>query len=297
MVKMFCRIGLIVVLNWAVASYADDNLQNDVENDVIFSDLTNQFIYKYQPDSTNRQWEIIINPIHGFAPTYPGSDILLSQTNLNAEIANISGESRFFINSTKGLGFNVIETPSWIAGTSINYVTNFSYDPTASITYSNNFRSKEFLGLENFPNTAASLFFANYLIDQSSFGATVYKTLGQLEGGGYYQISFTHAALITTHWLINLSTNLQYDDATYMQALFGVTNTESRASGLATYYPHSGWDSIAYSITPLYKINKSWSITSSVIAITYLDQVASSPLIVHKQNYEFLLGVIYNIFF
>ena len=162
--------------------------------------------------------------------------------------------------------------------------------------FNNSFRGKEFPGLTNSTNAFVSTLFANYTVSLYNFGLATYRTVGQLEGAGFYTATATRAIPLSQRLVINLSVAAQYDDARYMQSLYGVTASESSNSGLSSYNTQSGWDNISYGVTPMYSLNKHWILTGAIAGVSYLNQVSKSPLIAHKQNYAVVVGVIYNIF-
>ncbi|MSP53233.1 MAG: MipA/OmpV family protein [Gammaproteobacteria bacterium] len=286
-----------LALSWIAPSYANASsdptntnapITNNASSNVVYDNLTGSFVAKHKHKKaaevsalTPSPWTAIVAVATGITPKYPGSDTMIGATAL---AASVSYDNRFFLSSGQGLGVNFINTKPWIVGTSVNY------------SYGNNWRSKEVSGLTNPKDAFMGSVFANYTVSLYNFGIAANKTLGQSEGAGFYKATATRAVPLSQHLVVNLVVAAQYDDARYMQSLYGVTNTESSASGLSSYNTHSGWDNISYGITPMYSINKHWILTGSVAMINYLDQVAKSPLIKHNQNYAVAVGVIYSIF-
>ena len=275
-----------LALSWIAPSYAED--ANNSGSNVVYDNLTGSFVAKHKhkkqtevSTATPNRWTAIVAVAKGVTPKYPGSDTMIGATGL---AASVSYNNRFFLSSGQGLGVNFINTKPWTVGTSVNY------------SYGNNWRSKEVSGLTNPKDAFMGSLFANYTISLYNFGVAANKTMGQLEGAGFYTATATRAVPLSQRLVVNLVVAAQYDDARYMQSLYGVTSSESSASGLSSYNTQSGWDNISYGMTPMYSINKHWILTGSVAMINYLDQVAKSPLIKHNQNYAVAVGVIYNIF-
>ena len=284
-------LTLLLSSAFSLPSYADDSNNANVpkpkkhRHNVAYNNLTNNFestvTNKNIASTTPNPWAAMVAVGTGIAPKYPGSNTMIGAS---AVAFNVAYKNRFFITSSQGVGVNVINTEPFIVGTSVNY------------SYNNNFRSKQFSGLDNPKDAFVGSVFANYTVDLFNFGLTAYKTIGQLEGAGYYQANVTRAVPITKRLVVNLNAAAQYDDARYMQSLYGVTASESATSGLPVYNTQSGWDNVSYAITPMYSINKHWILTGSLAGISYVNEVAQSPLIKHKQNYAAMIGVIYNIF-
>lgn len=275
----------VLLISTIATSYADDNAPSDSQNNgVTYNNLTNNFVHQSKKKAAETEpnpWMAMVGVAAGLGPKYPGSNTMTGES---AFAISASYKNRFFINNNQGLGVNFINTKPWIVGTAINY------------SYDNNFRADEYPGLSNPKSAFVGSLFANYTVSLYNFGVAGYKTIGQLQGAGYYQATMTRAVPLSQHLIINLTVGAQYDDATYMQSLYGVTHHEAASSNLPRYATQSGWDNISYGITPMYSINKHWILTGAIAGVTYLDQVAKSPLITHKQNYAAAIGFIYNIF-
>jgi outer membrane scaffolding protein for murein synthesis (MipA/OmpV family) len=278
-------IFVLILMSLSFVGYADDSDATDSpDNGVAYNNLTNNFVHKHKESTANsapNSWQAIVGIVGALGPKYPGSDTMIGQ---GAFMASFSYKNRIFLNNGQGLGVNIINTKPWLIGTSVNYSS------------ANNFRGNEYPGLNNPESTFVGSVFANYTVSLYNLGIAAYKTVGHLEGAGYYQATITRAVPLSQQLIINLAVVAQYDDARYMQSLYGVTANEATASGLPSYTTHNGWDNISYGLTPMYSINKHWLLTGTIAGIRYLDQVANSPLLKQSENYAVAIGVIYNFF-
>lgn len=80
-------------------------------------------------------------------------------------------------------------------------------------------------------------------------------------------------------WRISNTLDISGANSEYMQTEFGITNTESAATGLATYTPSSGLKSLTWNLSGEYYFTKQLSLLASIDTEYYLDDAANSPLI------------------
>jgi outer membrane protein len=273
----FAFIGLA----FATANYAD-TAPSAPQTKPTYNSNTNNFTYNAptaQPSTPD--WAGLMGLIVGIGPKYPGSDATML---MGGATFNISYKNRIFLNGSQGLGVNIINTGPFTFGTSLLY---------GSI---NAFRNSEFSGLSNAPSAFTGSIFGNYTISLFNFGLSAYKTIGTLEGAGYYRANAVAAIPVNHRTVLNISASAQYDDGNYFQAYYGVTSQESIASGLPAYQATSGWDNIAYSISPMISISRHWIVAASLGAQTFLGQAAKSPIIQRQTNVAAGIGIIYNFF-
>lgn len=286
--KLFIVSILISMVSvWGSPCYAKSNkitktLGSKPEHHLVeYNHLNHKYHAKLTEEKTSSPWAAMIAIGAGVMPKYPGSNVMIGG---GALAFSASYKNRIFINSAQGVGVNFINTKPLTLGASVTYSSG------------NDFRSREFSGLQNPPDMYVGSLFANYTRSFYNFGLAVYKPINKLQGAAYYQAMLTRVLPMTNRLVVNLGITTQYDSASYMQAIYGVNSSEALNSGLSIYNTNSGWDNISYAITPIYSINKHWLITGSVTGVSYLNQVAHSPLLRNKQNYSATLGVIYKIF-
>ncbi|MSP53789.1 MAG: MipA/OmpV family protein [Gammaproteobacteria bacterium] len=276
-----------VTSTWVLPSYAD--VTNDHGTDVIYNNLTNNFTYSSSNMPSGTPWAGMIGletpVVYVYKPNFPRASGLGTNNQLDL-LFNINYKNRYFVNSSQGqqaVGVNFINTSLWTVGTSL-------------VSTHGNRRSAAHSGLQDADNAVLSSVFANYTIALYDFNIAAYTTIGRFGGAGYYQASALRAVPVTKDLVLNAVISLQYDDGRYAQSLYGVSASESSASGLSIYSPNGGFDNVTYGVTGMYTFNKHWMFTSSVTGTSDLGQVAKSPVVNHKQKFAVSIGAIYNIF-
>lgn len=88
-----------------------------------------------------------------------------------------------------------------------------------------------------------------------------------------------HDWFIKDNFRFTLIADISGANSTYMNTEFGISQRESDISGLSYYEPSSGLKSFSTAFEAEYKIDKNWSLLSSVEWEYYLDVAADSPLI------------------
>jgi outer membrane protein len=85
----------------------------------------------------------------------------------------------------------------------------------------------------------------------------------------YQDAKLTVAPDVTVTWVT----------ARYMKSFFGVTETQSIASGLPTYRPGSGFKNATFSLLTAYDVSPHWSVLAHVAYKRMLDGAAASPIV------------------
>jgi outer membrane scaffolding protein for murein synthesis (MipA/OmpV family) len=141
------------------------------------------------------------------------------------------------------------------------------------------------MGLKDTNDTYQGGVFAKYRISLFSFGLSMYRAIGSLQGSGYYSPSIGFFLPLSRQFFINFGMSARYDDAQYMRALFGIDTAESEASGLPLYKTHAGWQNVSYTITPIWMFAKNWSLSGIFSAKNFANEPLASPIIEHGTTY------------
>ena len=90
--------------------------------------------------------------------------------------------------------------------------------------------------------------------------------------------------LETEHDQLNLTTSAHGGTGRYMQTWYGVTATQSAASGFKTWSPKSGVDNINVNLKWAHEFNKSWVLTSEITASRLVGDASNSPIVQSKNG-------------
>lgn len=233
------------------------------------------------PDAPPPTWKMSAGIMQLTVPRYQGAN---AYRVLVVPNFNLSYQKWFFINAYKGIGVNVLNTKKWIIGSSVRY--NFG---------GNDERSSRFTGLDDIDDTFLAGAFATYKWSLFSFSLSTYRALGALRGSGYYSPSFGFFLPFSKQFFLRSSLSARFDDASYMQSLFGVDQQESQHSGLKEYDTTSGWQNITFSLIPIWAINKKWSLSGVFSAKRFIGQAAKSPIVDNTTTYFAGVSVMYQL--
>lgn len=81
----------------------------------------------------------------------------------------------------------------------------------------------------------------------------------------------------------------EFGNARYMRTYFGITDDESTASGLASYRPDGGFQSMGVELGAYQPLNENWGITGSVRYDRLMGDAAASPIVQQGERDQFSL--------
>lgn len=232
---------------------------------------------KVAGSDTNNDWYFALGLGALSQPEYPGSS---KQQIQPWPLYKLNYKQRFFFDNFNGLGLNIIHTEHWNLGNSIVYVPSNKY-------------GKEYPGIQSSPYTFEHEIFVNYRWNRYQVEVSTNRTMGHLNGSGYYTPAFIVNFDLSRRFKVLFRTAAQYDDAEYMQAHYGVSSSESTASGIRTYNVAHGWDNVNASAITMFGLNQRWSLLGAVRATHYVSQVAESPLVKNRNTYALGVGAMY----
>ena len=90
---------------------------------------------------------------------------------------------------------------------------------------------------------------------------------------------------------LQVGANLSWADKNYTQAYFGVTPSQSSASGFKSYTPKAGLHKFDVSLGAEYALTEVWKLQTSVTLTQLLGDAADSPLVSKKNAASFAVGV------
>jgi outer membrane scaffolding protein for murein synthesis (MipA/OmpV family) len=151
---------------------------------------------------------------------------------------------RFFLSTAQGLGYNVIQTPSWTVAPSVNYV--FGRDESDSPLLR---------GLGDVEGGVSVGGIVGFSYDRLSLVMDVDVGVGDLEGatvglGAFYSLPI--GDLLSAR----LGLGTQYADSDYNQARFGVTREQAALSGYDPYEPSAGFKHFSLSGSLTYDLTE-----------------------------------------
>lgn len=187
---------------------------------------------------------------------------------------------RFFAKFGDGIGVNVIETPIFTAGVSVNWMPGYDDDDVPEgVQGVDTALGARLFGTVRFKGVVATL---------AATQAITEKERGLLINAGFaYPISVTERLKITP------SLGTSWANGKYINGYFGVDSSEAAASGLARYEPTSGFKDISFRLNASYRITDSINAVGSVGLIHLLDKAGDSPIVKRQTQPLALMGITY----
>lgn len=137
--------------------------------------------------------------------------------------------------------------------------------------------------------------FANYTVnEQFTLKSALRAGLGNRGDGSLLNLGATYKLYNANFVSVNLNASVKYASSSYMQAYFGVSPTQSAASGLAAYQPAAGLAMAQVGLTGGFPISREIYIFSSVSVQRLLGDAADSPIVRKKTQPAAFVGAVYS---
>jgi len=204
----------------------------------------------------------------GSEPTYAGSKQRESEIEANARAFYVTKNGdRYYLSLGELGGY-------WQLNKDLQFIAFLEYEEGREssdddiLTGFDEVRSTlegQFFLVQRWGNTYASIALQPDLLDRGK-GLVWFAAIG-------------HDFFIQENFRFSVVADISGANSTYMNTEFGVSQKESDISELSYYQPSSGLKSFSTSFEAEYKMDKNWSLLSSVEWEYYLDAAADSPLI------------------
>ncbi|TAK99189.1 MAG: MipA/OmpV family protein [Rhodospirillaceae bacterium] len=98
-------------------------------------------------------------------------------------------------------------------------------------------------------------------------------------GGLIADVDVNSRLFTSDRWTLSGNAQLTWTNGTYTNAFYGVTPTESVASGLPVYQAHAGLHDVSVNVVASYTINRHWSALGTLGLARLLSSSANNPLV------------------
>ncbi|MCF7688369.1 MAG: MipA/OmpV family protein [Cephaloticoccus sp.] len=248
-----------------------------------------------QPTKAAEGWSVSVGGGAIWAPAFPGSNDY--QLMVVPDVRVNYGEV-FFASVDKGIGYNLINNESWVAGpvAKVDFGRKADGDSTFRVAGS---KSNALIGFQDLDATMQ----VGAFVSHRSAGWTTKLELVQALGG--------HEGLtadVSLEYLMNLSESgnrngppllfatgprLRWADANYTNAYFGVTVRDALATGLPAYRTSSGVNTLGWGAAVVRPINRQLSFIAFAGYDRLLGDAADSPLVQQRgSENQFSLGLL-----
>ena len=231
---------------------------------------------------TRGDWSIMLGGLTAVRPKYVGSD----QYKVNGfPLINIKYKNTSFLNYQEGLGVNLLYAPSFRVGIAFNYYGSRDEDDFDQLQGLSDIDAG--LNVGAFGNVSFGKIYAKLKVRQdissNHDGLIIFGRLG-------YKTSLAEKLRVN----INIGTTFANED--YMNTYFGISNTQSSASGLSQFNAGNSIKDFEGGLNFIYPVYKNWTVLAFTKYVRLLNDAANSPLVKvigSKNQLKLNLGIAY----
>jgi MipA family protein len=227
----------------------------------------------------DENWRLNAGPAVVIAPQYPGSR---GELTLPLPLVDIAYGQCLFLNTNHGLGAYVVNQENLQLGSSLWFRRGRFHDESSRVA-----------NLDDIATAPQGQLFARYHFGAIVLGATIARDFG---GSSGLTIDTTVA------WQLQLSPRAQvalgaqtsYGNGRYMQAWFGITSEQARASGLSVYSPGAGFVSAGPTASLNYVLSQRWTFSARVAENFLTSKASDSPIVERNALPTIMVGAAYH---
>ena len=187
---------------------------------------------------------------------------------------------RFFAKSGEGIGFNVLETPTFRAGMAVNWMTGYDQDEAPA-------------GLNEVKDALGARLFASVRFKGTVATLAGTKAVTESERGLLINASLAYPIPLNKRLVIVPSLGASWADDDYMVSYFGVDASEAVTSRFSQYQPQSGLKDVSFRLSASYLMTDKISVVAFAGVTHLLGDAADSPFVERQTQPLGLIGLTY----
>lgn len=210
-------------------------------------------------------WTVTLGAEAQWEPAYPGANFMRLRP---FPAFDIEYKNRLFAKEDMLLGVYFVNNANWSAGLALQY--DFTERET-----SDDIRLR---GLQNVPATPRAKLFVDYTLSAFTLSTSAAQDIGGNREGLVVDANATATLPIGKKLYLTAGPGVTWTNATYQQTWFGITPSQSAASGLPVYDAHGGAATGYITVEADYLITKSLTATVQMKFARLYGNSASSPI-------------------
>jgi outer membrane scaffolding protein for murein synthesis (MipA/OmpV family) len=235
----------------------------------------------FEPDIPD--WEVVLGAAVEHKPLYDGAE--LTRT-VGGPVINVRYKDTWFASIGEGLGVNLWSGAHYRAGLALSYdLGRYVHEDVTHLT-----------GLGDLKMAVAPKAFISYVISKS-FPLVVRADVRQIIGGADGVVADINAYMplpgSSKRFIMFAGPSYTYADHRYMQREFGVTTTQSIASGYPVYDAHSGSNSMGFGFSSTFFITPKILLNFDTAITHLLGSAGESPITQRVTQHVFTLSAAY----
>jgi outer membrane protein len=210
-------------------------------------------------------WTVTLGAEAQWEPAYPGANFMRLRP---YPAFDIEYKNRFFAKEDMLAGVYLVNNANWSAGLALQY--DFTERETSEDAHLH--------GLRNVPTTPRAKVFLNYTQSAFTWSNSAAQDIGGNREGLVVDTNATVTLPIGKQLFLTAGPGVTWTNGTYQQTFFGITQSQSAASGLPVYDAHSGAATGYITAEADYLITKSLIATVELKFARLYGNAASSPI-------------------
>lgn len=236
----------------------------------------------FEPNLPDWRVNLGVATIH--KPLYDGAELTRTQ---GGPLINIRYKDLWFASVGEGIGFNLWTGEHYRAGLALSYdLGRYVHQDVSHLT-----------GLGDIKMAPAGKAFVSYAVSKR-FPMVVRADVRQIVGGADGMVADFDAYMplpgSSRHFIMFAGPSYTWANHRYMQKEFGVTGSQSIASGYPSFDAHSGSDAAGLGFSSTGFITPHWLVNFDTAINRLLGSAAGSPITQRKTQHVFVLSVGYN---
>ncbi len=223
------------------------------------------------PDADTWKLELSVGAVRGTQSFFKG---VLLQSRTDPLIGIELARGRWFASTLNGVGYLLADSPTVSVGVSANYMLGRKES-----------REARYRGLGDVDGSVAANGFFEWRPVKDA--VTVYGnvlTATRSQNGTLATLGATVGLPVTPKLSAFVDVYLNWADSRYVKAYYGVSATQSVASGYASYAPKGGFLSSTPSVGLDYEVDKHWHTSGFVGATKLAGLAANSPVVTTRSQ-------------
>jgi outer membrane scaffolding protein for murein synthesis (MipA/OmpV family) len=230
------------------------------------------------------EWRTVLGGGAEYKPLYDGASLTRTQ---GGPVINIRYKDFAFASVGEGLGLNLLHGDHYRGGLALCY--------DLGRLVSNDVGHLE--GLGDIKRAPAIEAFFSYAVSKS-FPLVVRADVRQILGGADGMQADLDAFLplpgSSQKLIMFAGPSFTYADHRYMQKVFGVTTTQSEASGYPVYDAHAGADAAGFGFSGTLFLTQHWFINADTAVNRLLGSASESPITQRRVQHVLALSLAYS---
>jgi outer membrane scaffolding protein for murein synthesis (MipA/OmpV family) len=284
--KVVKRIGARVITGWVVglwaclSSAAWSQTPSPLQEWQYSSGVALEKLFEPKvPD-----WRVLLGVGGEYRPLYDGADFTRTQA---GPVIHVSYKDIAFASIGEGVGVNLLHEDHFRGGLALGYDLGRRVSEDVG----------HLTGLGDIQWAPVVKAFFSYAVSKS-FPMVVRADVRQIIGGADGMLADLEAYLplpgSSRRLMMFAGPSMTYANHRYMQREFGVTTTQSIASGYPVYYAHAGSNAVGFGFSATGLISTHWLINVDAAVNHLLGSAADSPITQKTTQHALALSVAYN---